>query len=121
MREDEIVKNKYNFPIKRQCFEDYIKLLMNLVFKTLPVYEGRDAKTKQIIYTPEQAYSHFQMHLEELIIEVTGDYYIYNDDPKFLQLLSILDGLRDVQINQHQIVRSIVFKCMNICEELKNK
>lgn len=118
MREDEIIENKYNLPIKKQCFKDYIELLINKIFKLLPLYEGLSL-TKEIIYTPEQAYKHFQMHLEEVIVEVTGNYYIFCNNPKIISILSILDGMRDIKLNEHQLVRTLVFKCTNICEELK--
>ena len=118
MREDEIIENKYNLPIRRQCFEDYIELLINKIFKLLPLYEGLSL-TKEVVYTSEQAYKHFQMHLEEVIVEVTGNYYIYNNSPRFLQLLSILDGMRDIKLDEHKLVRTLVFKCTNICSELE--
>ena len=118
MREDEIVKNKYNLPIGKQCFEDYIDRLIGKLFKILPIYEGK-AIYKEIIYTPEQAYQHYKIHLEEVIVEIVGDYYLYNNNSKFLELLSILEGLKNVGIDEHQTVRAMVFKCTNLCSELK--
>lgn len=119
MKEDEVIKNEYNLPITRQCLEGYMELLINKIFKLLPTFEGKSSLNHQIIYTPEQAYKHFQSHLEEVILEVTGNYYLYNNSPKILELLTLLDGLRDVTLEDHQTVRTIVFKCTNICMELK--
>lgn len=120
MREDEIIKNKYNLPIKEECFKDYIDRLIGRIYKLLPTFEGLSI-THEIIYTSEVAYKHFQMNLEEVIIEVTGDYYIYNNSPKILELMAYLDGLRDIKPDEHEILRTIIFKCTNLCVSLKEK
>ena len=121
MREDEIIKNKYNLPIKRQCFEDYIDRLIGSIYKLLPTFEGKSSLDHQVIYTPEIAYKHFQMNLEEVIIEVVGNYYIYNNNSKILELMGYLDGLRDIKIDEHEILRTIIFKCTNLCVSLKEE
>jgi len=121
VNEDEIIKNKYNLPIKRQCFEDYIDRLIGSIYKLLPTFEGKSSLDHQVIYTPEIAYKHFQMNLEEVIIEVTGDYYIFCNNSKIINILAYLDGLRDIKPDEHEILRTIIFKCTNLCVSLKEE
>lgn len=121
MREDEIIENKYNLPIKKRCFENYIDRLIGRIFRLLPTFEGRESKSHEIIYTSEEAYKHFQTNLEEVIVEVVGNYYIYNNNSKVLELMAYLDGLRDIKLDEHEILRTIIFKCTNLCVSLKEE
>jgi hypothetical protein len=120
MEEDEI-KNKYRLPITRNSFGSYMELLINAIFKLLPTFEGKESINHQIIYSPEIAYKHYQIQLESVLTEVTGDYYIYNDNELFLKLLAILDGMRDLKIDEHEKLRGLIFKCTQICENIKEK
>jgi hypothetical protein len=114
------VKNKYKLPITRNLLGRYIDLIINALFKTLPTFEGLSIN-KEIIYTSEQSYIHYQQHLEKLIIEITGDYYIFCENPYILKLLGLVQGMQDIKINEHDIVKSMVFECIKICENIKKQ
>lgn len=114
------IENKYKLPITRRLLGNYMELVINLIFKILPIYEGL-AKSKEIVYSPEQAYMHYQKHLEKVIVEVVGDYYIYDNNEEYLKLLAILEGLKEVCIDEHDKVKSMVFECIKICERIQEK
>lgn len=114
------IKNKYKLPITKDLMKSYIELVINSIFKILPIYEGL-AISKQIVYSPEQAYRHYQQHLEKIIVEITGDYYIFYDIPEFIKLLASIQGMIDIHINEHDTVRSMVFECIKICENMKKQ
>lgn len=115
------IKNLYNLNITEKIFEEYIDKLIGKIFRLLPTFEGRSALDHKIVYSSEEAYKHFQMNLEEVIIEITGDYYIFCNNSKIINILAYLDGLRDIKIDEHEILRTIIFKCTNLCMKLKEE
>ena len=115
------IKNLYNLNITEKIFEEYIDKLIGKIFRLLPTFEGRSALDHKIVYSSEEAYKHFQMNLEEVIIEITGDYYIFCNNSKIINILAYLDGLRDIKPDEHEILRTIIFKCTNLCVSLKEK
>lgn len=115
------IENKYKLPITRSLLGNYMELTINGIFKLLPTYEGKSFQSKEIVYSPEQAYMHYQQHLEKVIVEVVGDYYIYDNNEEYLKLLAILEGLKEVYIDEHDKVKSMVFECIKICERIQEK
>jgi hypothetical protein len=114
------INNKYELKITKRLFDSYISLLIDSIFKLLPIYEGL-SKSKEIVYSSEQSYKHYQQHLEKILIEITGDYYIFYDIPEFIKLLTLIQGMIDINIDEHDTVRSMVFECIKICENIKNQ
>ncbi|MDV3426611.1 MAG: hypothetical protein LIR50_05410 [Bacillota bacterium] len=114
------MKNKYNLDIPNELILRYIDLVINKIYKLLPLYEGMSKSTKQIIIPVDIAYKNYINELELLILEVSGDYYIYKNNEIFLKLLALLEGMQDIKINEHRIVRTSVFKCISLCDSLKD-
>jgi len=113
------MKNKYNLEIPNELILRYISLIINKIYKLLPLYEGMSKITKKIVVPVDIAYKNYINELELLRIEVSGDYYIYENNEIFLKLLALLEGMQEIKINQHKIVRASVFKCISLCDSLK--
>lgn len=99
------MNNKYNIDFSTEVFSRNIFRLINQFWKLIPMKENEENWEKQ---------------LETVIIEVVGLSEIFLDNPKFLQLLSKLEGLKIINLD-FSLYRKTVFDCINLLQELKNE
>lgn len=57
--------------------------------------------------------------LNTVIIEIAGLNEIFIQDPRFLQLLSKLEGLNILNDIEFPIYRKTVFECISLLQEIK--
>ena len=104
--------------ISNELLIQYYKSLINNYFKILPLFEGRDLQTKQIIYTQEQAYEMFQKYIQNFIIEVCGSNELFIVNVNSIKLLSLLRGMQEIQIGEHKKTKSVVMSCIDLCNKV---
>jgi len=113
------IGNKYGVDISQKKMDDYNEELIGNCFKLLGIYEGRDPRTKEIIYPTEIAYEHYSKYLENLCIELWGAYLIFHESEHFLKLANTLEGMQKIKIDEHAKLKSLVFNCISLCKKLK--
>jgi hypothetical protein len=100
----------------------YYKNLLNACWKALPIYEGKDIKTKMVVYSPEEAFNQFQKYISNLLVEIYGNSGLFFKSVHSMQLIGILRGmLQEIKINsdeEHKKIKPLIFKCTNLCEKM---
>ena len=102
-----MIETKYN-PISDQLVSNYFEVLINKVYKILPLYEEKSETVGQ--------------YIESLLYEITGNQeaiIMINDDGQYASLIGTLESLREF-IDVKKIKRE-VFKCIRIIESLNRK
>lgn len=117
--ENILLHNKYNIEIPIGIVQSYFHRLINRYFAILALYEGRSFDTKQVIYTAEEAYSMYLEYVKNFTTELCGISFLFEDNEYFLVLLAALEYLQIVKIDQHKLVKTKVFECINICKKLE--
>ena len=95
---------KYNFDIDNNLINTNINRLTNQIWKLIPMRENEEDWDKQ---------------LNTVIIEIAGLNEIFIQDPRFLQLLSKLEGLNVLNDIEFSIYRKTVFECISLLQEIK--
>ena len=93
---------KYNFEMPKEVIVKNITRLTNQIWKLIPMRENNEDWQKQ---------------LDTVIIQIIGMYTIFLYDPKFLELLSKLEGLDQIEIS-FETYRKTVFECINLIQGL---
>ena len=94
---------KYHTDIPDEVMEKNIVRLTNQLWKLIPMRENEEDWDKQ---------------LNTVIIEIAGLNEIFIQDPRFLQLLSKLEGLNILNDIEFPIYRKTVFECINLIQGL---
>jgi hypothetical protein len=104
-----MIETKYeNIPTK--LFENYLKFLINKVFK--------------ILYMQEENNPHLKKYIEGLQYELTGNLDLMEAiryDGDFLTLLNKLQFLIYNGYSEHRIVKKTVFECISIIQKLQER
>ena len=116
-----VIKNKYDLEISEETLNKYFDNLIGDFYKILPIYEGRDMKTKQVIYSKEEAHEQFVKYVKNFIVEICGGYYLFDDNMYFLKLLNILEGMCELSQDEHCKLKSLVFNCISVCKKIKGE
>lgn len=95
---------KYHTDIFNEVMEKNIVRLTNQLWKLIPMRENEEDWNKQ---------------LNTVIIEIAGLNEIFIQDPRFLQLLSKLEGLNVLNDIEFSIYRKTVFECISLLQEIK--
>ena len=95
---------KYHTDISDEVMEKNIVRLTNQLWKLIPMRENEENWDKQ---------------LNTVIIEIAGLNEIFIQDPRFLQLLSKLEGLNVLNDIEFPIYRKTVFECISLLQEIK--
>lgn len=95
---------KYYTDISDEVMEKNIVRLTNQLWKLIPMRENEEDWDKQ---------------LNTVIIEIAGLNEIFIQDPRFLQLLSKLEGLNVLNDIEFSIYRKTVFECISLLQEIK--
>jgi hypothetical protein len=100
--------------------DKYCEKLISKIYILLPTIEGRSHITKEIIYEPEEAYINFQKNLNKLRIEISGCKSNYKDIVEFEEMYNIIEGLKSITINDHDLLKSHVFNLIDICKKIQS-
>lgn len=95
---------KYHIDISDEVMEKNIVRLTNQLWKLIPMRENKEDWDKQ---------------LNTVIIEIAGLNEIFIQDPRFLQLLSKLEGLNVLNDIEFSIYRKTVFECISLLQEIR--
>ena len=96
---------KYGFKISTSVLEQNITRLVNQLWKIIPMRENDEDWARQ---------------LETVKLEIAGLNEIFVQDPRFLQLLSKLEGLQVEQNIEFPVYRKTVFEAISLLQECKN-
>lgn len=96
---------KYGFEISTSVLEQNITRLVNQLWKIIPMRENDEDWARQ---------------LETVKLEIAGLNEIFVQDPRFLQLLSKLEGLQVEQNIEFPVYRKTVFEAISLLQECKN-
>lgn len=96
----------------------YYKGLINSIFKLIPLYNGEKYKSREIIYSPEEAFENYQIYLSNLIVEMYGNSIFFTSDNS-VKLLSINVGMiQQIHPNENQKVKRLVMESINLCKKI---
>ena len=99
----ELVWQAWNyFEMHKEVIVKNITRLTNQIWKLIPMREHNEDWQKQ---------------LDTVIIQIIGMYTIFLYDPKFLELLSKLEGIDQIEIS-FETYRKTVFECINLIQGL---
>jgi hypothetical protein len=111
--------NKYSLTFSPKTLSAYYKKLIDSYYILLPLYEGLDHKTKQVIYKSEKAHEMYLDYLGNFIHEICGGYMLFNESEHFLTLLTSLESMTTFGLNEKKKLKSLVFKCIDILKKLE--
>lgn len=100
--------------------EKYCEKLIGKIYILLPTFEGREHVSKQIVYSQEDAYANFLKNLNKLKIEINGCVNNYPDIVEFIEMYNIIEGLKSIKIEEHDLLKQHVFNLIDICEKIKS-
>jgi hypothetical protein len=108
----------FNFNLNDKATKKSLEILRNQCWKTLPIYEGKN-KDDKIIYSRDEAFNNYQKHLTFLVTKITGASKLWQDNQYYVELLYILEGMKDYTSDNHEQVRLMIFHCLNLIEKMK--
>ena len=100
----QFLETKYEFDFSKEVIVADVNRLTNQLWKLIPMRENEE---------------NWLWHLENVIVEITGLYEIFLANPKFLVLLSKLEGLKSDVI--FEIHRKTVFESISLLREIYNE
>jgi len=104
--------------IPKELLIKYYKGLINSIYKLLPISEGLKYKSKEVIYTSDEAFKNYQIYLSNLIVEMYGNSVFFTSDNS-IKLLSILTGMiQQVHENEHQKIKRLTMESINLCKKI---
>lgn len=98
------IATKYSFDISDEVLNQNITRLVNQLWKIIPMRENDEDWARQ---------------LETVKIEIAGLNEIFIQDPRFLQLLSKLEGLQIEKNITFPVYRKTVFEAISLLQECK--
>lgn len=96
---------KYGFDISTSVLDQNVTRLVNQLWKIIPMRENDEDWARQ---------------LETVKIEIAGLNEIFIQDPRFLQLLSKLEGLQVEKDIEFPVYRKTVFEAISLLQECKH-
>ena len=96
---------KYGFDISTSVLDQNVTRLVNQLWKIIPMRENDEDWARQ---------------LETVKIEIAGLNEIFVQDPRFLQLLSKLEGLQVEKDIEFPVYRKTVFEAISLLQECKH-
>lgn len=98
------METKYQFEFSAEVINKNITRLTNQLWKLIPMRENEENWEKQ---------------LNIVTIEIAGLNRIFLQTPQFLQMLSKLEGIADIEKMEFSDYRRTVFEVINLLQELK--
>lgn len=114
-----MVVNKYGIELPESLVIQYYDDLIGNIFKILPIFEGRSCITKDITLKKEEAYEQFMKYVQNLSFEIAGADCIFTNNRQFIKLLSNIEGMQKIKIDEHKKLRSLWLNCIDICKKMK--
>lgn len=102
--ESKMLLSKYLYDFSEESIKKELLRLTNQLWKLIPMRENGEDWNKQ---------------LNTVIIEIAGLGEIFYSVSQFLQLLSKLEGLLEVETD-FDLYRKTVFEAINLLQEIKN-
>lgn len=99
--------NEVEVPVS--TYNSYIRQCINKVFKILPIYEDCEE---------QQNFKHYISYLDKLIVMFTGSELLFSQRD-FVEIVSLIKGLQELQGLTKDKTKSIVFHCIDILERLR--
>ena len=99
------IATKYGFDISTSVLDQNVTRLVNQLWKIIPMRENDEDWARQ---------------LETVKIEIAGLNEIFIQDPRFLQLLSKLEGLQIEKDIDFPVYRKTVFEAISLLQECKH-
>ena len=99
--------------------EQYLNKLIGKIYICLPAFEGKSHISKTVVYNQEEAYLNYLKNLSKLKIEIMGCVNNYPDVVEFVEMYNIIEGLKSITANDHDILKQNVFNLIDICDKLK--
>lgn len=99
------IATKYGFNISSNVLDQNVTRLVNQLWKIIPMRENDEDWARQ---------------LETVKIEIAGLNEIFVQDPRFLQLLSKLEGLQIEKDIDFPVYRKTVFEAISLLQECKH-
>lgn len=99
---EKLMQTKYGMEFSETTYKDYKKLLINMIYKLLPLREEQQE---------------WEKYLDSLILELHGldNLFTQIDSLSVIRLLSKLDGLKELnKDSDFYLYRKIVFECTNL-------
>lgn len=96
--------SKYELHFPQESIEANVSRLINQCWKLIPMRENNENWIKQ---------------LDTVVLEITGLGEIFLNQPAFLQLLSKLEGLKQVETN-FDFYRKTVFEIIGLIQRLRH-
>lgn len=97
--------------------KEYFTRLRNKIFRLLPIYEGKDKESGDIIYDPEVACINFLGNLVTVVTEIKG-LQATRQDLQVNDLLLLLEGMRNAKVGEHSEVKTNVFAAIRWCKRI---
>ena len=98
------METKYQFEFSAEVINKNITRLTNQLWKLIPMRENEENWEKQ---------------LNIVTIEIAGLNRIFLQTPQFLQMLSKLEGISEIEDLDFSDYRRTVFEIINLLQELK--
>lgn len=111
-------QNINNIIIPNNLIIEYYNSLIGQVYRLMPLYEGKDWKTKEIIYDNAEAFNMFHKYVQNLIVEICGSNKIFIVNIDSIKILSKIRGLQDINEDEHSLLKSNVMTCINLCKKI---
>ena len=99
------METKYGYSFSKEVIIQNVTRLVNQLWKIIPMRENDEDWVRQ---------------LETVKIEIAGLNEIFVQDPRFLQLLSKLEGLLQEKDIEFPVYRKTVFEAISLLQECKN-
>lgn len=106
--------------MNKNVLNNYCTKLISSFYALLCTMEGRVNNDSETVVPAEIAYDNFQKSLVKLKIELSGCVRNYEDIAEFETMRNIVEGLKDITIHDHDILRSQVFGLINICKKIQS-
>lgn len=104
--------------IHKDLLIKYYKSLINSIYKILPLFEGSKYKSKEIIYSSEEAFKNYQIYLSNLLVELHGNSQFFYSETS-VKLINILKGMiQQIKPEEHQKLKRLVMESINLCKKI---
>lgn len=107
-----------NFKLGKSSILESLNILINQCWKTLPIFEGKKLNNTEL-YTREKAYENYQKHIDFLATKVSGASKFCEDNGHYIELLYLINGMKDIEIDNHDKVKYITNHCISLIKHIK--
>ena len=94
----------------------YKIFLRNRIWKLIPIYEGKD-KNGTVFCEEKVALYNFKKNLNRICTEISGGKNLNPNNPRYVELLNILEGMRGYDTGMHDEVKDVVYYCCDILND----